>query len=213
MPITIVAEDGSGDPAANSYVEITFADTYHNNRGNEYWAALSLDTKKACLIRATDYIDKRFGDRFRGFRQSKDQALSWPRLSAFDDDEFTLDDVPVALQKATSEYALRAAIYNVLAPDPIRTTPGQDMTDTDAPNEAAAELIVGPLKSKTEKVGPISKSVTYEGVAQLTTANQRGSRFSQSTVVNDIYVPQYPEADLLIERLIDNETSTRLERS
>jgi hypothetical protein len=211
--VTLVAEDGSGDPTANSYIDVAFADTYHSNRGNEYWMALSLNNKKACLIRATDYIDKRFGDRFRGFRMQKDQALAWPRLSAFDDDDFTLDDVPTGLQKATAEYGLRAAIYNVLAPDPVRTTPSQDMSDEDTPNESSAELIVGPLKSKTEKVGPIQKSVTYEGVSQLTQANQRSTRAGQSTTLNDIYIPQYPEADLLIERLLDNETSTRLERA
>lgn len=142
----------------------------------------------------------------------KDQALAWPRLSAFDDDNFTLDDVPTKLQKATAEYALRAAIYNVLAPDPIRTTPSQDMT-AEEPNQSNADLTVGPLKSKTVEVGPIKKVVTYDGVSQLATSNQRGSRASQSAIINDIYVPQYPEADMLIEHLIDSSVATSLERA
>jgi len=212
MPITIVAEDGSGDPDANSYIDVDFADTYHDNRGNLYWAALDSDAKAACLIRATDYIDKRFSDKFRGFRMQKDQALAWPRLSAFDDDDFTLDDVPTKLQKATAEYALRAAIYNVLAPDSVRTTPSQDMSAED-PNGDTAGLIVGPLKSKSVKVGPIEKSVSYEGLSSLAIANSRGSRSTQSTIINDIFVPQYPEADMLIEHLIDQSVSIRLDRA
>lgn len=213
MTITITAEDGSGNPAANSYVTELFADAYHAERGNTYWAAVAADLRRACLVKATDYIDKRFGDKFRGYRMQKDQALAWPRLAAFDDDNFTLDDVPTKLKKATVEYAVRAAIYNVLAPDPIRTTPAQDMSDNVSPNADTTDLTVGPLKSKSVKVGPIEKVVTYDGVSQLASSNQRGSRASQSTVLNDIYVPQYPEADMLIEHLIDNSIATSLERA
>jgi len=210
--VTIVAEDGSGNPDANSYITEAYADAYHEDRGNTYWAALCDDDRAMCLIRATDYIDKRFGDKFRGYRMQKDQALAWPRLAAFDDDNFTLDDVPAKLQKATAEYALRAAIYNVLAPDAVRTTPSQDMS-SENPNGDSAGLIVGPLKSKSVKVGPIEKSLTYEGLSALAIANSRGSRVTQSTIINDLFVPQYPEADMLIEHLIDQSVSIRLERS
>jgi len=34
MAATLTAEDGSGDPEANSYIEVEWADTYHENRGN-----------------------------------------------------------------------------------------------------------------------------------------------------------------------------------
>lgn len=213
MPITITAEDGSGNPSANSYIAASFADSYHVNRGNAYWAALTSDQKAACLIKSTDYIDKRFGQKFRGYRMQKDQALAWPRLAAFDDDDFTLDGVPVKLQKATAEYALRAAIYNVLAPDPLRTTPSQDMTSTTDPNGDQSSVVIGTVKSIKKVIGPLEKEVTYDGVNQLAQANQRGSRVSQSFIVNDLYVPQYPEADLLIEPLVDNSTSTKLERA
>lgn len=213
MPITLVVEDGSGDPDANAYISIAFINTYHTDRGNTYWALLDSEVKKTCVIKATDYIDKRFGEQFRGFRMQKDQALRWPRLAAFDDDKYSLDGVPKNLMKATAEYALRAAIYNVLAPDPLRPVPTQDMSVED-PNVAATEdVVVGSLKSKIVKVGPIEKRVVYEGIVAIAQANASGSRSVQSNVINDIFIPQYPEADMLIEPLLDSSFVTSLVRA
>lgn len=213
MAITLVVEDGSGNPDANSYTDISFLDQYHSDRGNAYWDGLDDEVKKACAIRATDYIDKRFKRRFRGFRSSQDQSLAWPRFNAFDDDGYQLVDVPEQIKKAHAEYCLRAAIYNTLAPDPIRPVPSQDMSDTADPNGDQSEVIVGNVRSKTEKVGPLTESVTYDSVAQLTEANLRGSRAEQSVTVNDIYIPQYPEADLLIEETLESSISVKLERA
>ncbi len=207
MPVTIVAEDGSADPDANSYVTEVEADSYHEQRGNVYWNLLDTDQRRTCLIRATDFIDKRFGQRFRGYRMQKDQALSWPRLSAFDDDEYSIDGVPAKLKKATAEYALRAAIYNVLAPDPNRAVVSQDMS-SQTPNSTSQDIVVGTVKLLTQKVGPLEKTVEYDNKQQ-----QLSSRSTQSNVVNDFYVPQYPEADLLIEHLLLAQGQITLERA
>lgn len=324
MPIVINAEEGS--TSANSYSTEVFVDSYHEERGNTYWDSLSVQNRRACMVRATDYIDKRFGQSFRGSRMQKNQSRAFPRLAAFDDDDFSIDGVPLKLKQAQAEYALRAAIYNVLAPDPLRPTPSQDMdqfvnasgvlslsgnavdaetvtigstvytwesgaldaaykvligaTASDSidnliaaitgatgsgtlyaantpahpsvgavagtgdtmevaalisgasgnaiattetmtagawgavtltggvngtgTNENVAGIIVGPVKSKRVKIGPIEKETSYEGTVALTQANQHSSRSTQSNIINDIYVPQYPEADMLIEPLLDN---------
>ena len=111
-------EDGTGVVGANSYVTEAFSLTYHADRGNTAWAALATSAlREQALVRATDYIDKRFGRRFIGWRQSSDQGLEWPRIDAFDADEFLINGVPTQIQKAISEYALRAATTNPLAPD------------------------------------------------------------------------------------------------
>jgi hypothetical protein len=114
-------EDGTGLPNANSYIDVAFADTYHADRNQTDWTDLSTDAKQGFLVRATDYIDKRFGKKFRGFRQQKSQALEWPRLDAFDNDEYLLDGIPSQLQKACAEYALRAITNSELAPDNTNT--------------------------------------------------------------------------------------------
>lgn len=211
--ITVTAEDGSGNPDANVYATIAFIDKYHADRGNARWSTVGAEDKKSCAIKATDYIDKRFARKFRGFRRAKEQGLAWPRLNAQDSDGYMLDGVPVQLQKATAEYSLRAAIYNVLAPDPIRPVPSQDMTLAD-PNGDQTSVVVGPVRSRKEVVGPLEETVTYDSSKALADAAKNGSRMTQSNVVNDWIIPEYPEADLLIEDLLANRgSSISLERA
>lgn len=214
MPITLVVEDGSGNPLANAYDTQAHVATYHLDRGNDYWASVTSENQKACIIRATDFIDKRFRQSFRGFRMTRDQSLAWPRLSAFDDDRYMYDGVPLLLRKALAEYALRTAIYNVLSPDPLRPVPREDMVSV-TPLGDQTELIVGPVRTKTEKVGPVETIIAYDSPAQYRRNTESGnSRSTQSNVVNDLFIPQYPEADMLIEPLLDNhEASTSLERA
>lgn len=209
MTITIVATAGASN--ANSYSEIDFIDQYHADRGNTKWGTVAAEDKKACAIRATDYIDKRFGRQFKGTRMQKDQRLAFPRLAAFDDDEFSIDGVPTKLMEAQAEYALRAAIYNVLAPDPLRPVPREDMTATDPVAASAAGVVIGALKSKSVKAGPVESSKSYETSLSISQSNT--TRAVQSTTVNDWVIPQYPEADLLIEDLIEQTGSITLERA
>jgi len=90
--MAFVVETGNGDPTANAYADVAYVDTYHSDRGHVLWTG-SNSVKQACIIRATDYIDKRFGKKFRGTRLQKSQSLEWPRLGAFDDDGFLLNDL------------------------------------------------------------------------------------------------------------------------
>lgn len=202
--MAFTVEDGSGIPGANAYVDEAFADGHHADRGNTFWSTLSSPDKQAAIIRATDYIDKRFGRRFRGFREQKDQGLEWPRLDAFDDDGFLLSggaDIPAQLQKATAEYALRAAIYMTLAPDPLRPVPKQDMTQN--PPTQDTSVVTGEVRRKRERVGPIEEETSYVTAAETAAKSvAAGARSVQSGLVNDFQIPEYPEADMWIEELI-----------
>jgi hypothetical protein len=157
--MAFVAEDGTGLSTANSYISVGFADSYHLDRGNAAWALATEANRQAALIRATDYIDKRFGKRFKGWRQTKAQALEWPRLGAFDEDYHTLngpDVIPRQLQKACAEYALRALTITTLAPD----------------NDAVG------LSLLREKVGPIE---TEKKISQ----GQKKSQLVDATSIPD----------------------------
>lgn len=206
------ATTGSAD--ANAYITEAFADTHHADRGNTVWAGLTTGVKEAAIIRATDYIDKRFGKKFRGIRQAKDQALEWPRLDAFDDDGFLLsgtDEIPRKLQRATAEYALRAVIYQVLAPDPILPTPHQDMTDPTFARDT--DVITGEISRTRDKVGPLEEDRWYETRSQALARNLGiGARAIQSALLNDYHIPEYPEADLWIEELIRSSMAISLSR-
>jgi hypothetical protein len=138
-PSALVVEDGSGLTSGNSYLSISGANDYHAAHGNDGWAAATSGDRAQALVDATEYVDHRW--RFVGQRLASGQALSWPRLGAYDADGFLWEDiVPFSIEKATAEYALRA-ISGELAPDPTG--------------------LAGPVTSRSETIGPHSESVSY----------------------------------------------------
>jgi hypothetical protein len=136
--MSLVVEDGTGLVNAESYISVTDADAYHTNRGHTGWTG-STGTKEIALRKATEYIDSRWGGRFKGEKEFPDtpQALEFPRLCIEG-----YGGIPVCLQRATAEYALRALTAE-LAPDPVI--------------DASGLSIVGSRK----KVGPIETETTF----------------------------------------------------
>lgn len=130
----IIVEDGSGVAGANSYTSVAFADSYFEDRGVAAWAAATEQAKASALIRATDYIES-LPVRWKGKLAADGQALKFPR------DEW-VNVIPVNLQRATAQYALRALTAKLLA-DPTVDPSGQAIT------------------SITKKVDVIEKTVSY----------------------------------------------------
>lgn len=212
--MAFLEEDGTGITGANAYVAQVFVDGHHADRNNTRWTDFTSPEKLAAIIRASDYIDKRFGRRFVGIRSQKNQGLEWPRTDAFDDDGFVLsaiDDIPRQLQKAAAEYALRAAICGVLSPDPIPPVPKQSMeTGADARN---LDVITGEVIRKRDKVGPLEEERWFESTSQTLGKNlAAGATSVKSSLVNDFLIPEYPEADLWLEELLHNSMNLRLVR-
>lgn len=146
--MAFTVETGAGLAAANAYVSVADADAYFADRGDPTaWSGATDPAKQAAIVKATDYIEKRFGHRFVGTKGSSTQALSWPRDNAYDRDGFLLadDEVPTKVANATAEYALRA-IAATLMPDPTINV------DT-----------AGQIVRKHEKVGPIERELEYQG--------------------------------------------------
>lgn len=126
-------EDGTGLPDSNAYVDVAFANSYFTLRGNQDWEALSEPQKEQAIVLATDYIDMRWGSRFKSQPLHPDtQALLFPRVE--------WDGIPTQLKRATVEYAVRSAVNGDLWPDPSVDESG---------------MVVSELK---EKVGPIEES-------------------------------------------------------
>lgn len=142
--MAFTVEDGTGVTSANSYASVEFADAYFAERGNDVWAAISADAdKEVLLIQATDYIEKVFGRRFLGEMVATDQALSWPRKEA---GAYPATAIPILLQKATAEYALRAN-DGPLMPDPT--------IDASGFSTVVTKKVIGPIeKDYTVMGGP-----------------------------------------------------------
>ncbi len=211
--MAFLVESGSGTPLANAYDSVANIDTHHADRGTTDWTNFSTPQKEQAIVRASDYIDKRFGRRFVGVRTTKAQGLEWPRLSAFDQDGYLLsavDSIPRQLLKAVAEYALRAAVCGILAPDPPLPVPKQDPTDMcNRPDQEET----GQLTRKREKVGPLEEDKWFETTSQVLGRNlAAGATGVKSGLVNDFLIPEYPEADMWLEELLRSSMNIMLAR-
>lgn len=107
MSIELIIEDGSIVENANSYIDMDFADSFHNTHGNENWLNIESEIdKKRRLIRAAFYIDNKYKSRFKGTKTSVDQYLEWPRINVIIDDfQFENNKIPLLLKQAQAEAA------------------------------------------------------------------------------------------------------------
>lgn len=105
--VSLVVEDGSCVPSANSYVSLDFADSYMLNTGRTGWAEKTDNEKKACLINATSYIDRTYTKvGWKGQKKyHRHQSLCFPRVELFDKDGDEVAGIPEELKKAVCEAA------------------------------------------------------------------------------------------------------------
>lgn len=202
--MAFVVEDGTGLSTANAYISTAFADTYHVDRGNAAWTGATTD-KETAIVRATDYVDKRFGPRFRGFREGKSQGLEWPRLSAFDNDDFLYSDVdriPRSLQKAIAEYAIIALNLDLL---PIPSLP---FSTRDKATGVVTTGASGQIQRKKEVVGPIEEETWFENTARLIVRAK--PTVGDSAITSSWNLPEYPVADEWLQELLTLATELRL---
>jgi hypothetical protein len=151
--MAFTVEDGTQPAGANAYLTVADFKTHHTDRGVTAVAESEfLDTEiQSGIINATDYVDKRFGRRFLGWRRSRSQSLEWPRTDAYDDDDYSLPDIPDQLKKGIAEYALLALqLGRNLAPPPA-----PDFGIIDPATGEASSTASGQLSRSTEIVGPI----------------------------------------------------------
>lgn len=138
--MAFTVETGTGVTNANAYIDVAYADAYFTDRGITAWTAALTPAKQIAIIKATDYIETRWGRRFLGSGPLLDtQGLSFPRRDTF-------TGIPEGLKRATAEYAVRA-LTDELMPDPT--------------TDASGGMIIG----NRQKVGPIETEVTFSASA------------------------------------------------
>jgi hypothetical protein len=123
--MTLIVEDGTAKVNAESYASVADATAYHTARGREdAWDAI--EDQEAALRLATQYMEQAYRMRWKQFRTTSTQALSWPRAwvqipdapygygsqSAYVPNNV----VPTEVKQACMELALRTG-SGELAPD------------------------------------------------------------------------------------------------
>lgn len=140
--MALVLEDGTGLTNSNSYASVTAFKTYHTDRGNDYTGKTDPQIEYA-LIKATDYVDSRFGLIYKGQRKTDTQALAWPRDYAYTQLGNPITGLPINLVKGVIEYAL-AYLSGELFISPTVDATGM------------------PIIGVTKKVGPIETSTQFQ---------------------------------------------------
>lgn len=179
--MALTVEDGTGLVGADAYISVANADTYFLASANATWAAATVPAKEVAIVKATRYMEKRFGTKWKGLIASSEQALGWPRRYVYDERGTELvDQVPVQIARACAEYAVQALV-NPLIPETVY------------PIADGAPVPFGRINRKVEKVGPIYEETYYStGAAHVSRVG------SGSSLVDGDKVVQYPEADFLI---------------
>jgi len=179
MALTLIKEDGTGKPDANTYALAADGDAYHEAHSYaSAWTSASTGAKETALAMATRLIDGLF--QFNGFKRISTQALQWPRRECRDPDVENgvipgllltrgpfLDEtkVPPAVVNATCELA--------------RELIKQDRTD-DPDGEGVRSLdLVGSLKIEFDTAGrqPVVPSLVQTWLAKFGEyiANSKGA--------------------------------------
>ncbi len=163
--MTITIQNATGTAAnANSYVTVAEFKVYCDARGMDYSNYGDPEIEQA-LIKSCVYLDERWRTKFKGQMLTSEQTTIWPRAYVYDERGTVVDGVPQKVKDCQCEYAFRA-LGSDLAPDP-------SVDDTGAK-----------VLSRTEQVGSVSESVTYEAGVALST------------------IRPYPVADMMIGRYL-----------
>lgn len=118
--MSLITEDGTVVPGAESYISVTDADTYHDSRGATNWFLLTVSSKEQALRRATDFMVGRYRSQWKGGRININQTLDWPRQGVSTDDFSAMPHsyyayfvpynvIPLEVKNCCAELALKAS--------------------------------------------------------------------------------------------------------
>lgn len=106
--MTIIVEDGSNIPNANSYVTVAELDAFAALRG--YTLPTTEADKEVLLVKGTDYTES-FRARFQGTKTFSDQSLQFPRTGVYIDGyPLNSQTIPQDLKNAQMQAAIETSL-------------------------------------------------------------------------------------------------------
>jgi hypothetical protein len=152
--VAFTVEDGTGVIGANSYASVETADAYFTEAGISAWQG-DTSAKQLALVRATRYINQRWGDRL-ALPFAADYAL------------------PADLVSATCEYGLRTLGGTSLAPDPS--------VDENGVSVVLSRKKIGPIEREYKVLGDTTATQAFRSypvpdsmIARLLRSSSYGS--------------------------------------
>lgn len=138
--------------------EIIISDTFASgNNGVEQGTLLKgADSRSPALVRATDYVKRKYAGQWRGIKKVVTQALPFPRTALYDEESTLLSDVtvPTRVKEAIIELAARANVEPLLVDE---TTPGGLKSD---------RVKIGPIETEQVFIGSSGTQTRYTSTEQ-----------------------------------------------
>lgn len=129
------------------YGTVEDADTFHEARGNVPWTAADETSKEVALLRATEYLDFIYRERFPGTKVGfRAQLREWPRAGAMD-------------------YLGYAIMQDIIPPEMLNATYAAALREIVVPGSLTIDVTPG----------SIIKQVTVPGAVSVTYANPMGA--------------------------------------
>lgn len=156
-------EDGTGLADSNAYHDVEYMRTYLAARGRSAeLTSHSDDAIESAIVQAADYMEARFGSRWRGVRidrvqgrsAAESQGLAWGRVGRTSEGvPFDNSAVPDAIKEASTEYVLRVLSGTTLLPDVSASASSGSST--------GRKLKLGPLELQTSGSSSTSSSSAF----------------------------------------------------
>jgi hypothetical protein len=163
--MSLIVEDGTGKPDAESYVGVVDASAILAKFGLSQFATLPDDvTREAALRRGTMSLDTHMRANLRGLKSQSGQALVLPRYGMFFRGECLAYNVIPNEAKVANALWAEVAAYRLSGTDTIGDIPA-NVKKIAYPNETGVEKFQGNLESRSESV---AKSLALAETQKLT---------------------------------------------
>lgn len=182
-----------GGANADSYATLAEFKAYADSVGFVYTSVYADPVIEIAMRKATQYLDRAYRGKWKGFRSDRDQALAWPRTSSQDlpvnflTPSFTIgviDEDGYEIPSNTIPKQVKEAEYEAT----ILDLGGTDLLPTYARGNAIARKRVkaGPVETETEYMASASardRFLTIEGLLYGLTNSQPGATSGSGTLV------------------------------
>ena len=188
--MAFTVENGTGILAANSYMTVAEVSTYLTDRGRETaWDAATAAVAQGALIEATDYIEQRFGERFKGTKEFTDlqEAQALLTLSA----QPTAADIVTIGSTVYTFQSTIASAFDVLIGDTIAAT----ITNLVSAINLAGTSGTDYHADTTEH--PDVSAAAWNGLTMLATADVNGEDQNSIVSTTDVTGASWSSATLL----------------
>lgn len=119
--MTFIVEDGTNVPNSNSYVDVTYADSYLGMFGYADWTSITDPViKQNALVAATQAVELMYGQRYLSFPSRSVQSLLFPRYLLIVNriQIISQGTIPDQLKRAVCEVALMSVQGSDIFPLP-----------------------------------------------------------------------------------------------